>query len=172
MHGVVSEFLSPLCEHELAFGRAPFGFDSQLQILLGVGIYAFSEEFRELCGVFCLFKGYSFVRFRDFRISLSVGLAAHCKVHSNFRAFAGEVCAQAFDNFRVESGGDSYFVFVSPGGGGSVVLDDELGFGSLALRAYVRKIVRIFEYITAYRAYYFFCHDFIPYFVCYCFWLD
>ena len=71
VHGVVSEFLSPLCEHELAFGRAPFGFDSQLQILLGVGIYAFSEEFRELCGVFCLFKGYSFVRFRDFRISLS-----------------------------------------------------------------------------------------------------
>ena len=77
VHGVVSEFLSPLCEHELAFGRAPFGFDSQLQILLGVGIYAFSEEFRELCGVFCLFKGYSFVRFRDFRISLSASNSCH-----------------------------------------------------------------------------------------------
>ena len=139
--GVVPEFFRPLCEHKFAFRRPALRFNAQFEVLFRVGADAFAEEFGELRRVFGLFKRDSLVCFRDFRISLPVGLPAHRQIHSDFCALAREIRAQPFDDFLVEAGGDADFVFIGPRGGGGVVLDGEFGFGRLALGADVGEVV-------------------------------
>ena len=61
---------SLLCKHSL------------LNICLCIP-YALSEEFCELCSVLCLFPCISLECLSYFRISLSVSLTAHSKIHSH-----------------------------------------------------------------------------------------
>ena len=76
------------------------GVHSLLEVGLGVP-YHLSEELCELSCVVGLLVGDAAVSLGDLGISLPVGLTAHRDVHTYFRAFACEVCLQAFPYFLV-----------------------------------------------------------------------
>ena len=114
MDGVVAEFLRTLGEFELAGAGAVFGVAAELDVLLRAGGEDFAEQFGELGGVFGLFESVTLEGVGDFRIAFALGLTAHGEVHADFRAFAGEVGLEAFDDLRVRVGGDADGVLASP----------------------------------------------------------
>ena len=87
---------------------------TQLNILLGIGVNHFAQQFSKLGSMFCFFKSKSFICFSDLGITLPVGLTAHRQIHTNLCAFTGKVLAQTFHNFRVYTGSYADSMLVSP----------------------------------------------------------
>jgi hypothetical protein len=88
--------------------------------------------------VFSFFPSGLFVEGSDFGVTFAGGDASHSEVHTNFGAFAGEVHAETFDDFRVNTLGNANAVFVSPFHFTGVSLEGELGASATALRALFR----------------------------------
>ena len=92
--------------------------------------------------MFRFFKSNALVGFGDFRISFTVGLAAHRQIHADFRTFSGEIFSKPLDDFFVKTFGHADFVFVSPNDFSAFFLfffQFELGFWRFALRANFRR---------------------------------
>ncbi|MPN16405.1 hypothetical protein SDC9_163745 [bioreactor metagenome] len=77
------------------------GRSAQFKILLGISINNLAQQLCKLCSMLCLFKGVLGKGSRNFRITLTIGLTAHRKIHTNLGAFAGEVAAQSLQNLGV-----------------------------------------------------------------------
>ena len=114
MDGVVAKFFRAFGEFELASAGAVFGIATELEVLLRTGGEDFAEQFGKFGGVFGLFESVTLVGVSDFRIAFALGLTAHGEVHADFRAFAGEVGLEAFDDLRIRVGGNTDGVLASP----------------------------------------------------------
>ena len=83
-----------------------------------------------------LFKRNALVGFRNFGVSLALCLTAHRKIHSNFRAFTGEVSTESFHNLFVFHLTVTDVMLGRPGQlGGVFLLFDELRGRGFALGA-------------------------------------
>ena len=136
VNGVVTELLGALGNVELAGTGAVLGFHALLKIRLRARGNNFTEKFTEFRGMFRLFKRNALVGFRNFGVSLALCLTAHRKIHSDFRALAGEVSAEPFHNLFVFHLTVADVVLGRPGQlGGVFLLFDELRGRGFALGA-------------------------------------
>ncbi len=142
MDGIVAEFLSALGQSKLAFGSASFGSHTEFQVLLGVRIDDFAQEFSKLGGMFSFFESDTLVSFGHFRESFAVRLATHRKVHAHFGTFSSKVLAQSLHHFGIQTLSDTDLVLVCPDNlatGRLFDLFEELALRSVALRAFIRS---------------------------------
>ena len=160
MHGVVdcveSFFFGTFGEFKFAARCAVFCFDALFKIDFRGWAYEFTEHFAEFCGVFGFFKCRFFPVKTDFGIAFAVCRSCHCKVHTDFSAFAFEVGFQTFVDVLWNALSDANDVFCRPNLFCAVILD-EFATGTTALRAFFWCAVA-FVYVSAYRTYKF-CHS-------------
>ncbi len=114
MDSVEVQLLSESRDTFLVFASTVLSCNSLLKIGLGIPD-ALTEELCELGGMLSLFESVSLESLCDLRISLSVCLTAHCKVHSDLSALTVEVCSESFDDLRIYIFSDTDPVLVSPG---------------------------------------------------------
>ena len=106
--------LSSLCKISLASSRAVLCIDSHLQVLLRAVRYHFAEKFCKLCSVLSLFVSGLLIVHSDLRVSLAVCNTCHCKIHTNLRALALEVCSQIRKNIFADALCNADYMLGSP----------------------------------------------------------
>ena len=150
--------LRALCKVELAGGSAVLSLNSHLQILPGGIGNHFAQQLSELRGMLSLFISSLLPVQADLRIALSVSNSCHCKIHTNFRALAGEIGSQIFHDIFACALSNSYNVLGSPFHRSG--LSSELLSGSAADRALLRCSISFIN-ITTYLTYEF--HSFVSF---------
>ncbi len=160
VHGVVncveSFFFGTFGKFEFAAGCAIFRFDALFKIDFRGRADEFTEKFTEFCGVFGFLKCRFFPIKTDFGIAFAVCRSCHCKIHTDFGAFAFEVCFQTFVDVLGDALSDADDVFCRPNFFCAVILD-KFDAGATALRAFFGCAVA-FVYVSADRTYKF-CHS-------------
>ena len=142
MDSIVTEFLGALCKSKLTLSCSRFGSNAKFQVLLGVGIDDFAQEFCKLGSMFSFFESDALVSFSHFRESFAVRLTAHRKVHAHFGTFTREIFTEALHHFGIQALSDTDLVFVSPDNlpcSRRFHLFEELALRSMALRAFFRS---------------------------------
>ena len=155
--GVVAQFLGFGGDGELAFAGAGLGLSPLFEVGLGIPYYL-SEELGEFGGVLSLFECVALEGGGNAGVSLAVCLTGHCQVHSNFRALAVEVVAQALHYLFIFN----YTVLEVVLAGESGVLRFnfyEFFFFGAALGAELRRVLS-FIYIAANQTSEFLFHNF------------
>ncbi len=113
MDSIISELLCPLGDLELAFSRASLSLIPLGEVGLGVP-YLFAEKLSELGCMLCLLEGETPEGLANLRISLTIGLTRHGKIHADFGALALEVGAESFHDFLIFNYAVSDVVLASP----------------------------------------------------------
>src|SRR5699024_5700755 len=83
-----------LCKIKLSCCSAVLSVNTHLKVLLCAVCYDFAKELCEFSSVLSFLVSSFLVVQTDLRISFSVGNSCHCKIHTNLRALALEVCSQ------------------------------------------------------------------------------
>ena len=149
--GVVAQLLGFGGDGQFAFAGAGFCLIALFEVGFGVP-YDLSQELCDAGGVVCLLKGIALEGIGNFRIAFAFCLAAHGKVHTHLRAFAGEVVLQTGPYFRITAFGNANHVLTGPLGlaGFFFYLYKFLCFG-VTYRAFCGGIFA-FVYVSAHQA--------------------
>ncbi len=149
------------CKIGLACSRAVLCLHTHLQILLCGIRYHFTEQLGKLSSMLRFLPCCFLVIQTNFRIALTMCDSRHCKIHTNLRALAVEVCPQISNDILGNTLCNANHVLCCPCH--LVTLRNKLVSRCLTYRAYLRCLVA-FIHITTYGTYKF--HSFFS-FSCY-----
>lgn len=104
------QFLSTLSNTGLVSASTAFSVHTLFEVGLRIPNHV-TEQFSKLSSVFSFFPCVTLESFSNFGITFAVCLTAHSQVHTNFGAFAREVCIEVLNHFFVAAFSHTYFVF-------------------------------------------------------------
>ena len=161
MDSIVVELLCLGSDGELALACTSLSLNAFLKIGLGIPYYITEKLCKFRC-VLGLFESISLESLCDFRIALTLCLAAHCQIHADFGALSHEVGLQTLMDLRVATFGNTYYMFAGPASLAFFLYLDEFVSLCMAYRALCRWILT-FVNVTAYETSEFLFHNISPF---------
>ena len=161
MDSIVVELLCLGSDGELALACTSLSLNAFLKIGLGIP-YHITEKLCEFCSMLGLFESISLESLCDFWIALTLGLTAHCQIHADLGALAGEMSLQTLMNLRVATFGNAYYMLAGPASLAFFLYLDEFVSLCMAYRALCRWILT-FVNVTAYETSEFLFHNISPF---------
>ena len=172
MNGVVSSVhtgsLGVAGDAELVLTCSTLSSDASLKVALGVFQHV-AKELSEFRSVLCLLESVALESLGNLWIALTVGLAAHCEIHTHLTALTVEVSLEVLYHFLVGAllAGSAQFVYCSESIFFTLYQLFELRCWSLAYRALLWSSVTLIN-VTANGANKFLLHN-VFVFICYLF---
>ena len=155
MDSIKARSLRALREVGLAGGRAVFGLNAHLEVLLGGVGHHFAQQLSELRGMLGLFVGSLLPVQANLGIAFAMGNARHSEVHADLGAFALEVRAKVrHDVLRdLRKLADADHMLGSPGHFGLALLDETAPVNAAlrALEVLRQRVAVELLHVTAHR---------------------
>ena len=161
MDCIVVELLCLGSDGELALACTSLSLNAFLKIGLGIPYYI-TEKLCEFGSMLGLFESISLESLCDFRIALTLCLTAHCQIHADLSALAGEMSLQTLMNLRVTTFGNAYYMFAGPASLAFFLYLDEFVSLCMAYRALCRRMLTLIN-VTAYESSEFLFHNISPF---------
>ena len=112
MNCIEVELLGQRCDTFFVLAGSGFGIHTFENIGLGVP-NDFAQQFGEFGCMFSLFPCIAFECICNFGITFTIGLTAHCQIHTNFGALSHKVILQTLKNLGINTFGNAYNMFVN-----------------------------------------------------------